>query len=297
MFEKLTLRNCQKHKVREFDLANPITILGGKSGSGKTAAIRALAWLAFNKLDWRELLRHGRDEIEVELIVDGKKVTRTRSKSKNIYAIDGSEYPVPGTSVPDEVAKLLNVDETNFSFQLDAPFWFLETPGQVSRELNRVVALDEIDTTLANLDSAKKKAKAAVEVTQDRLTAARQERKSLLWAAEADEKLKAVEADAAKVEVLERDLDALESLLAERERLLVARERAEKLLPLAEKVLESSEKVLEAETGVKSLSNILEQLEGLQGRKERVSRELKAAETRLAAVERCPLCDEPLKKR
>jgi vacuolar-type H+-ATPase subunit I/STV1 len=59
-----------------------------------------------------------------------------------------------GTNVPDEIALLLNLDEINLQYQLDAPFLLSVSPGQVAQHFNAIAKLDQIDRGLFNINKA-----------------------------------------------------------------------------------------------------------------------------------------------
>ena len=104
--------------------------------------------------------------------------------------------------MPQPVADLANVGDVNFAGQHDGPFWFLLTPGEVSKRLNDIIDLSAIDASLAEAASRVRKAKAAVEVCTDRLAKARAERDETAWAVALDADLVHAESQFLKSEKL-----------------------------------------------------------------------------------------------
>ncbi len=96
--------------------------------------------------------------------------------------------------VPSEVSHILNVDPLSFQRQHDAPFWFGDSAGDVSKQLNEIVDLSVMDTTLANLASMTRKARAEQGVIESRIKEATREKRALRHVQEANEDLRAVEA-------------------------------------------------------------------------------------------------------
>jgi exonuclease SbcC len=193
MIEKLIIRNFQCHKRLKIEFDPLVTTIVGPSDVGKSAVLRALGWVTTNHPRGEAFIRDGADKATAILSVDGHKIKRSRG-SKNTYELDGSKFTAFGNATPDEIAAVLNLSELNFQGQHDAAFWFSESAGEVSRQLNSIVDLSVIDSTLSNLSSALRKANAEERVTQARLDSAREDRKSLRSVKQADKALKKVEA-------------------------------------------------------------------------------------------------------
>ena len=143
----IQLVDFQAHKRLAIDFAPGITTIIGPTDRGKTAILRALGWVAQNNMAGEEFIREGAKETRVELVVlDGKKlrtIVRTKGKA-NTYSLDGKEFVSFGQGVPRDVAQLLQLNEINFQGQHDAPFWFAETAGEVSRKLKRLLTLQSL---------------------------------------------------------------------------------------------------------------------------------------------------------
>jgi len=168
----LELTNFQAHKRLEVRFAPGITTIIGPTDKGKTSILRALGWVAQNNLGGEEFIREGAKETCIKLVVtDGKKsftIVRCKGKS-NSYSLDGKEYLAFGQNVPTDIAKLLQLNEINFQGQHDAPFWFSETAGEVSRRLNAVIDLTIIDSTLSNIASAVRQGQERKSLYEERL--------------------------------------------------------------------------------------------------------------------------------
>lgn len=179
MIERVELYRFQQFKKKVVDFDEFITCLVGETGSGKSTIIRLLQWIAFNRPSGTEMVQHGRDRCRGVLHIDGRTVERIRGVRSNLYRLDGEAFKAFGQTVPEQIAKLLNVSEVNFQAQLDSPFWLADPASKVSRELNAVVNLSVIDETLSNSASRLRTSKAEMDVCESRLTKARQERDNL----------------------------------------------------------------------------------------------------------------------
>lgn len=177
MIRVLRVKNFQRHVSLRLKLDPHVTTIVGPSDVGKSALLRAVKWACLNEPRGASFLRKGAKSkrVSVTLHVDDHKVTRAKGKD-NSYHMDGARFSAIGSSVPKEVATVLNVTDLNFQDQITLPFWFSLTPGEVSRQLNSIVDLEIIDTTLAKLASSHRKARVEREVTQARLTSAIRDR-------------------------------------------------------------------------------------------------------------------------
>lgn len=179
MLKSAELFNFRLHKHLKIDFGTHITSIVGKSYSGKSTVVRALKWVFLNKPSGLSVVRWGAKQTKVIVKIDGHTIVRIRGKSKNIYKLDGQKFEAFGNDVPRKIVALLNVSEKNFQEQHSLPFWFGETAGEVSRQLNGIVNLSIIDTTMANLASELRTAKTTVEVSKTRLKQAKDEKTQL----------------------------------------------------------------------------------------------------------------------
>jgi energy-coupling factor transporter ATP-binding protein EcfA2 len=180
MLIDLKIINFQKHEKFKLKL-DRITTFVGPSDSGKSAVLRALKWVLLNRPSGDSFIREGSDKARVVLGVDGCTIERSRGKGRNIYRLDGGELKAFNDKVPDSVKRLLAVSDMNFQNQHDSPFWFADSPGEVSRQLNEIVNLGLIDSVLGYLGSAAREASAMAAVVESRMKEAKAERTK--WAA------------------------------------------------------------------------------------------------------------------
>lgn len=193
MLESISLRNFQCHEKETVNLSPILTVIVGPNDVGKSAFLRALRWVSFNKPSGDGFLRRGEDTVQVKLAVDKREVERGKGK-KNYYQLGAKEFVSFGQgNVPEEVANLLDLSPANLQLQLELHFWFSKTPGEVSRELNGIVNLDLIDGILSDVGSELREAKQEVNLCKTRLDKARQERTQLSWVKELEEDLKELE--------------------------------------------------------------------------------------------------------
>lgn len=180
MLKKVTIRNFQTHRKASFDLDRIVTFIGNND-SGKSAVVRAIFWAAFNQPPGDEIINWHADSVSVKLEFDNCEVVRKKGKS-NLYLVNGERFKAFGAGkVPDTVAKAIKMDDINVQQQLDAHFWFSDTAGTVSRQLNRVVDLSIIDSSLAASESAHRRAKQETELCRKHLKQAEETLEELSW--------------------------------------------------------------------------------------------------------------------
>jgi tetratricopeptide (TPR) repeat protein len=205
-------------------------------------------------------IREGTKETEVELKIQGSTITRLRGKQENTYQLDGRTFRAFGNDVPEEIAKFLNVGPLNFQGQHDPPFWFTETAGEVSRQLNQIVDLGAIDSILAAIDSSVRKSRGNVELIAQRRDDLKAQGQSLVWARRLDKDLKEVEAlwDAGEEEALK--CSVLKDILERIEVYEEGVESAGEALLLAEKTIILGNAWQDTAWGVEELEDLIENI-------------------------------------
>jgi len=153
MIQKLRIQNFQSHKDSELEFHPGVNVIIGQSDCGKTAIIRALRWLIWNRPNGDAFRSTWGGGTRVDVEAEHQHWFRAKGK-QNHYHYNGSALAAFGTDVPEEVQKSLNMDETNIQMQLDAPFLISSTPGEVSSYFNKVAHLDQIDAGLKNVQSS-----------------------------------------------------------------------------------------------------------------------------------------------
>lgn len=291
MLQRLILRNFQQHETLEVPLSPTLTVLVGDSRSGKSTALRALRWVCQGGPSVG-FLRHGADSAEATLHFDSHTLTRAKGKGRNSYSLDDKVFAAVGTGVPEEVLTLLRLSDVNFQSQLDPPFWLSLSPPEAARELNKVVSLDLIDSSLASLANSLRKAVAQEELCKSRLERSEQRLKELSWVPSAQQDLEALEA-------LESDIASRRTRIARVALLLEeAGQVAQDTLGVSEIATEALlleqclERVATLGGRVSRLESLVNQYKTSEGERHRSTEELTQvdAELREATAGMCPLC-------
>lgn len=164
--KKLVIENFQSHKHTELEPApaGKLTVIVGPSDSGKTAVIRALKWLYYNRPQGDGFIRVGARLAAVTLTTAaGKDVTRQRTATVNRYYVYKHEDMLMprvtlegfGNDVPLEVQEITGVRQTmigdmplalNLAEQLDGPFLGSGISDPVrARILGKLAGTEEVD--------------------------------------------------------------------------------------------------------------------------------------------------------
>lgn len=173
MISLLKLTNFQSHKKTELKLHPGVNCIVGSSDVGKTAIIRALRWLVWNRPSGDAFRSSWGGDTQVVVETNGNVVKRTKQSKNTIsnsYTVNGDLLDAIRTDVPDIVRKTLNFDEINLQNQFDGPFLLNNSPGEVAVHFNRIAHLDVIDTAVKNVQSWLKKIAQNIESDGNRIT-------------------------------------------------------------------------------------------------------------------------------
>jgi exonuclease SbcC len=157
MIKSLTIQNFQSHEKTKLTFSPGVNVVVGSSDAGKTAIIRALRWVVWNRPSGDSIRSTWGGSTSVKLELSEGKVIRNKDKSDSyLQTVDGNEelaFKAFGTSIPEEISRLLNINEINLQQQLDAPFLLSDSPGEVAQHFNKVARLDKIDLGIQQVNS------------------------------------------------------------------------------------------------------------------------------------------------
>jgi len=260
VIKKILIKNFQTHERRRIDLSPTITTIVGKSDVGKSAIYRAIRWIATGLPKGNDFIRWGEKNASVALEVDGHKVIRKKGIS-NLYKLDGEEYKALRTDVPEEVKSILNLDTINFQSQHDAPFWFSETAGEISRQLNAIVNLSLIDTSIKKAISKSRENKTLTTYLATQVEENKKDVEVLGFVLPLQELLKKLEKATAKEEKLSLKRDTLEIDFNQALRKKKAIKELQPILNKEKPLQDSFEKAESLETKANDLSNLIWRIE------------------------------------
>jgi DNA repair protein SbcC/Rad50 len=168
MINKISIQNFQSHKNTELHFDKGVNVIIGSSDSGKTAIIRALRWLMWNKPGGDSFRSYWGGDTVVSAETDKTVISRSKGNS-NLYEVDDTPFTGFGTNVPDEIQKVFNISEINLQQQLDTPFLLTESPGNVAKHFNKIAKLDKIDTATSELKRKINSINTTIRVKEEKL--------------------------------------------------------------------------------------------------------------------------------
>lgn len=261
MLKTLAIQNFQSHEKTLLEFSEGVNVILGASDSGKTAIIRALRWLVWNRPSGEAFRSNWGGDTEVRLELEGGSVVvRGRNKVANLYTLSAfpetgaviSEFKAIKTDVPEEILHVLNLNEINLQQQLDRPFLLDASPGEVAQHFNRVAHLDVIDVGLKTVQGWLRKIEQDISTGEEHLT-----------------DLQQVFTKYEHLDELEGWVVTLEGLERERVQTINARKELEQLLTdlaTTEILIEEAEEILPAEKQVDALLALCEQKKEIEGR-------------------------------
>lgn len=178
VIDELHIKNFQSHKETHLKFSAGLNVIVGQSDSGKSAILRALGWVVWNRPTGVAFRSHwaDKDHVEVELkLIDGTSIKRVRGTNTNRYILNGSTFNAIGNDVPEEIRKATGIEEVNFQRQLDAPYLLALSPGEVARHFNQMAGLEVIDGTLYWVQKEVKNTEQKVETLRERKAELEQE--------------------------------------------------------------------------------------------------------------------------
>lgn len=302
MISTLKIRGFQVHKKLDLEL-DMVTTFVGETNVGKTAIIRSLVWLALAKPAGTRIINHGCDSVRVSAVVEGKRIAKRRGRNRPAqYRLDGKVFSAAGVTVPEEIRHALGLEEINFQRQLDPPLWMLESPGQLSKHLNKIVDLESIDKSLKLINSKVGQAKSTVKVCTQRIKDHKEKLKNLVWVEEMAEDHKTICGLREQLDNLtERrrnlclSLGRVRTLRKQRRSLQRKATQATGLLNAARELHKATAELRERREEVirkrEELNHITKLFVVLDHYKQRLSEE----QEKISKVKECPTCHRPMK--
>jgi DNA repair exonuclease SbcCD ATPase subunit len=153
VLKKLTVSNFQSHQKSELKFHPNVNVILGSSDVGKTALIRSLRWVFFNRPSGEAFRSTWGGETSVIATLDKHVITRVRDTKTNLYLLNDTKFEAMKTDVPDEIKQVLNVSEINLQRQFDRPFLLDSSPGEVAQFFNAIAHIDMIDESNKNIQS------------------------------------------------------------------------------------------------------------------------------------------------
>lgn len=214
MLDKLKIFNFRNHRKTLLKFSKGINLIIGETDSGKSAIIGVLNWIINNKPSGNSFRSFWGGITKGILIVDNETIKRKKGDKINSYYYLGT-YKAFRNEIPEYVKRKLNIGEINLQKQLDSPFLFSLSPGEVARYLNKIISLDDIDKSMSNIGKTIREENSKLKYEEERIVELKEEKKKLSWVQEADKKLLILESMDKKMKKLSDKQEAIKNLLNE----------------------------------------------------------------------------------
>jgi len=243
MINSIELQNFQSHKKTLIKFSPRVTSIVGSSDSGKTAILRGMKKAAKNKPGGDSFRSNWGGDTLIKIETDDEAaVTRLVTDKTNAYYLDTpngqQKFKAFGQGVPAEIVEALNMDDENIQSQMDAPFLFSASDGEVARRLNEAANLEKIDNSQSFLLTSIKNLKADIKKNKDDLKNKEVELTATEFIEEAELLL-------IQLEALQQEADTRETKIVQLTSLVLDIDRAEEDLKKLSFVKEARQGYLE----------------------------------------------------
>lgn len=168
VLERLRILNFRRIKRLDIILG-PITVIRGATGRGKSSIVGAMRWVVANRPNNTRMINWDSKKAAVQITTSQHNVARRRSNKTNTYVVNNKLLKAFGTDVPEAAASALNMGDINFRTQHAGHFWFNLSPGNVSKQLNKIIDLGVMDRSYAYLARLLRHSTADEQTTRERV--------------------------------------------------------------------------------------------------------------------------------
>lgn len=176
MLKFLEISNFESHKNTKIAFTPGVNVIVGQSESGKSAILRAINWVVFNRPSGDAFRSHWGGSTTVKIETDDALITRTKSSKDNKYTLQyldddkPTEFKAIGTNVPEQITKALEIHPINIQTQFAGHFLLPPvSPGEVAKQINQFVDLEVIDKSTSNSNSALREFKRSISNLNDQV--------------------------------------------------------------------------------------------------------------------------------
>jgi DNA repair exonuclease SbcCD ATPase subunit len=281
MIESLELKNFQSHIDTTVQFSSGLNVIYGYTDSGKSTIIKGLKLISSNRPSGNKYITKKKKTASLTLIADGNEIKRVRTKSKNEYIVNGTILKAIRTDVPEEVRNATQLSDINIQSQKDVWFLIDKSPGQINKELNKLIDLSIVDVSLKNVNSEIRSYNAEYKVILNDLRDIDSELMELENIEDANAFLSKLEKYQEKYINLDDEIDELNKLLESIKEAKTALSRIpnESFFKKADYLLKSKKIINVYEEEIKKLKYILDSIQKVKSKLNRIDlKELKSIE-------------------
>jgi exonuclease SbcC len=304
MIKSLKIKNFQSHAQTELNFSKGVNVIIGETDAGKTAIIRALRWLIWNRPSGDSIRSNWGGDTSVELTIKDNIIRRDKDKKDSYVLVNTNgkdiTFKAIGTSVPEEIKSVLNINEVNLQTQLEPHFLLSKTSGEVAQYFNKVAKLDIIDRTTDNINKAIRDLKSDIKYKENDIKSEKEEIKKFDY-------LDKMEAEIEVLEDIDNHLTSVKNKYRKLQELVASVKTTENKIVKASQSLKMEKKVnvllqlYKDKKNVERDKMLLNQAISTINSTTVSLKNNEARHTRLLALfqknfpDICPLCDQPVK--
>ena len=212
MIDELEYVNFQSHEGTLLQLHQGVNVIWGQSHKGKSSLVRGLEWLTENRPKGSKFKSNFAKDAETFVragYTEGTEVTRRKYKKKNQYFINDEELQAVRSDVPDEIREITRMDSINIQSQKEAYFLLDKTPGQVAKEFNSAVDLQEMDDVKTIINTEVLNLEKDLAGVEKDIKSTQKDFSEYAWLAEAHEMLLHIEARQHHLNLVEEQYETI----------------------------------------------------------------------------------------
>jgi len=169
VIQEIRYQNVQPHRQRRLAFEPGLNVIVGETDKGKSSLIRGLRWLALHE-SASGLITHGETVMKVGVKTPNGTIIRFKDSKESGYKLGEEYFKACKTDQPKEVQDRLSLTEINFQSQFDSMFLLAATGGQRAKEINKLVALEDIDLATTWLKSKSAKLATLMQAAEDKIS-------------------------------------------------------------------------------------------------------------------------------
>ena len=276
--KSLLIENLESHVKTRLRFHKGVNVIVGDTDAGKSGIMRALTLLMHNRPGGDEFVNDRTKDVIVKAKIDNRIVKRVKGK-ENLYYLDKQVFRAFGQSVPEKIAKFLNISEVNIQHQLDQHFLLSKSSGEVAKYFNKIVRLDIISRSLKNISTRIKDDKAVVKKSKEDRDDLRKSIKKYDWLVDAEDEIRALEMTQRSIDKITKQIYEINSLINEVEELKSERDILSRLLeakPEVNKIIRLKKAIDGLSDYYTNLVNLINEIKELKTKKEKLSNLMKA---------------------
>ena len=304
MIKQLHIENIGPYQDETFNFHPGINIVIGEGCNGKTYGIvRPLKLLRyFRPINFKFHSNFSKDNFSNVSVTtfDNHIISLYRHKdpSKSIYSITypngkKEEFRRFNKTVPDLIINTLNLNDLNFQFQLDSPYIISESPGKITKIINSITKINDVDEWVKKLNSIIRECDRDIKNKNEEFNDNKKELEKLSNIESIGKKIKKLKKMEKQITKLELEQDEIEELIDDIDNLENKRIKLNKNLKLEDKY----KKLLKLELEIEKLDDTMEEINEyveLENKLMLLKKELKIALKeyikQLKKKEMCPTC-------